>query len=648
MSPGSRFRSGWQARAGERKGKLFGPEKDRGTWRGRPSGERLEPREAELMTADGRLLLGASVLAVAAGMARAAPSAEPTAGEVRIHPKTGIELVYIPAGEFIMGVEHASPEFTRLRAEHGSDRDFMLAEHRTRTEAFWIAKCPVTKGQYYRFAGETGYTPAYHGEYAHDRPAEGRERLPVALLLLDDVRAFCTWAGLRLPTEAEWEKAARGTEGFLYPWGNEWTDISLPESLPRRRGPVGSYPQAASPYGVMDLCVGLEEWCAPNADDEELVAVLRGQSVVNPWYSLVPQRLPLDRQTMEFVGSPTGSFRVATTDTGSLVTPDAYEPPDPEPPPAPTAEEVKAVRERLRPLAVEELARIPRIRGLGPYLISPDGTKVANWIESGHWLWAAPNGIKITTLASGSWRILDIPFRKASPDCWSTDGCHIYTAGPRDDAGPSEIAIWRVDIRDDSMECVSPPGPHASSAVESPDGAHIAFLDTIDLLPEDDSEGLEDWVAIMAVNGTEMRKLHRGHHPAWSPDGTLIAFQRYVPDGPERGRALCLMQADGKHARRILTWPRVRERTHGQARHTFEPAWLPDNRTLVLDVSTHSNEYHTWLVDIEGQVLAEFEDILFLSGSLDGRKHLLRTDDEFWLISLSHEALQRRSVDGRK
>jgi len=158
-------------------------------------------------------------------------------------------MVRIPAGAFKMGSN-----------EYDNEKPL----HEVHLDDYWIDKYPVTNRQYKRFCDETGYAaprdPDFEGlkDYSVNYPD-----YPVVCVSWEDARAYCQWAGKRLPSEAEWEKAARGTDVRKYPWGNDEPDDRR-ANFDSRRGMTsqnGDYPDGASPYGVMDMAGNVWEWC---------------------------------------------------------------------------------------------------------------------------------------------------------------------------------------------------------------------------------------------------------------------------------------------------------------------------------------------------------------------------------------------------
>ena len=136
-------------------------------------------------------------------------------------------------------------------------------------DSFHLDQCPVTNQQFQRFIQATDYRPEdaqAHRFLAHwpkGRMPEALAEHPVVYVSWTDARAYATWAGLRLPSEAEWEKAARGTDGRRFPWGKE-KPTALLASFDRQHEatqPVGSWPEGASPYGVEDMAGNVWEWC---------------------------------------------------------------------------------------------------------------------------------------------------------------------------------------------------------------------------------------------------------------------------------------------------------------------------------------------------------------------------------------------------
>lgn len=175
------------------------------------------------------------------------------------------DMVLIPPGEFTMGIsEEEAEELAREFNVHPSLFTGWTPRRQVQVDAFYIDRCPVTNAQYKQFVDATGHrAPAgwTNGTYA-----EGKGDHPVVSVGANDGLAYSQWAGKRLPTAEEWEKAARGTDGRLYPWGNEWDDdacIIDDGSSPSVIGwtlPVGSLPKGGSPYGVLDMVGNVAEW----------------------------------------------------------------------------------------------------------------------------------------------------------------------------------------------------------------------------------------------------------------------------------------------------------------------------------------------------------------------------------------------------
>jgi sulfatase modifying factor 1 len=165
-----------------------------------------------------------------------------------------VPMVTIPAGEFLMG----NPE-GKGRADEWPQRSVYL-------DAFAIDQVEVTNERYMAFVASTGhrYPPNPYGA-GPLRSVKGIEELPVVQTTWYDAKAYCSWAKKRLPTEAEWEKAARGTDGRLFPWGNEpatskRANFDREWEEEKTLHPVGSLPVGDSPYGVKDMAGNAREW----------------------------------------------------------------------------------------------------------------------------------------------------------------------------------------------------------------------------------------------------------------------------------------------------------------------------------------------------------------------------------------------------
>ena len=173
-----------------------------------------------------------------------------------------VTMVTIPAGEFLMG----NPE-GKGRADERPQRSVYLDE-------FAIDQVEVTNERFMAFVKTTGHRspPNPYGTGPLES-VKGIEQLPVVQATWYDAKAYCSWAKKRLPTEAEWEKAARDTDGRLFPWGNE-PATSKRANFDREwveehtLHPVGSLPDGDSPYGVKDLSGNAREWVQDWYDPE--------------------------------------------------------------------------------------------------------------------------------------------------------------------------------------------------------------------------------------------------------------------------------------------------------------------------------------------------------------------------------------------
>lgn len=191
---------------------------------------------------------------------------------VKISPKDGMQMVYVPAGEFLLGAKKYEP---------GTEKNEQ-PQCPVFLDAFWIYKTPVTNAMYVKFMNEMGRKKKIGGrmgetwdhqeiDFIHIyRSAEiwivekGFKDYPVVMVNNSEARLYSIWAGCRLPTEAEWEKAARGTDGRKYPWGNQEPDKDLLNYNKNKNGitKVGSYPKGASPYCALDMEGNVKQWTA--------------------------------------------------------------------------------------------------------------------------------------------------------------------------------------------------------------------------------------------------------------------------------------------------------------------------------------------------------------------------------------------------
>jgi serine/threonine-protein kinase len=226
-------------------------------------------------------------------------------------------MVFVPAGQFLMGSN---------QGDDGSDGD-EFEQHTVTLGAFWIDIFEVTNAQYALCVADGACQPPSETKsytrnaYYNDPQYAG---YPVIYVDWNDANAYCTWTGRRLPTEAEWEKAARGENGQTYPWGNGEPTCDLANFWGKDGGNsacvgdttvAGSYPAGASPYGALDMAGNVWEWVSSlykpypyQADDgrEDLGAsgarALRGGGWNNNWNRV--------RAADRDLNDPTGTYNI--------------------------------------------------------------------------------------------------------------------------------------------------------------------------------------------------------------------------------------------------------------------------------------------------------------------------------------------------
>ena len=185
-------------------------------------------------------------------------------------PVSAAELGFIPPmlrediGEFIF-IEPG--EFTM-----GGNGNNALSEQTVFVPGFHIDKYEVTNAAYQIFTEETGHSAPWS-----TYPTEKSDH-PVTNVTWEDAQTFCQWAGKRLPTEAEWERAARGKDNRIYPWGDQWASnfSNTRETNTEGTMPVGSYPAGFSANGVGDLAGNVWEWVDAWSDNSQSTRVIRG------------------------------------------------------------------------------------------------------------------------------------------------------------------------------------------------------------------------------------------------------------------------------------------------------------------------------------------------------------------------------------
>ncbi|MCP3961545.1 MAG: SUMF1/EgtB/PvdO family nonheme iron enzyme [bacterium] len=177
-------------------------------------------------------------------------TAGPEPGEPLTDPVTGARFLWVPGGRFQLG-EDASP--------HDDEKP----AHWVRVSPFWLGETPVTNRQYAAFLEETGHEEP---QYWRDRRYSGEEQ-PVVGATWHDANQYCEWLSGKLgsvamlPSEAQWELAARGDDGRRFPWGDDEPNDTLACFKAKQPAPVGSFPDGSGPFGMLDQAGNVWEWC---------------------------------------------------------------------------------------------------------------------------------------------------------------------------------------------------------------------------------------------------------------------------------------------------------------------------------------------------------------------------------------------------
>ena len=227
-------------------------------------------------------------------------------------------MILIPQADFLFkvsGIEIEGFNDTGVDVQYPwEDSPRRFHEHPMQVKSFYIDKYPVTNAEFKKFLESTHYRPQDDLNFLRDWKdgsyPEGWENKPVTWVSQEDARAYASWAGKRLPHEWEWQYAAQGMDGRLYPWGNEWNDsaVSLPDKSRTMRGPdpVDGHPAGASPFGVMDMVGNVWQWTEEFTDEHTRGGILRGGSYYQPqgsiWY--FPQAYKLNEHFKLLMMSP--------------------------------------------------------------------------------------------------------------------------------------------------------------------------------------------------------------------------------------------------------------------------------------------------------------------------------------------------------
>ena len=209
-------------------------------------------------------------------------------------------MVKIPGASFVFkvrGIEIEGSNDVEVDVQYpweSTPRRFH--EHKMQIQPFYMDKYPVTNAEFKKFLDASHYHPQNDLNFLRDwksgRYPDGWANKPVTWISLEDARAYAKWAGKRLPHEWEWQYAAQGTDGRIYPWGGTWQADAVPvpshERILNEADNVDAHPSGASPFGVMDMVGNVWQWTDEYTDEHTRAGILRGGSHYQPigsiWY----------------------------------------------------------------------------------------------------------------------------------------------------------------------------------------------------------------------------------------------------------------------------------------------------------------------------------------------------------------------------
>jgi Tol biopolymer transport system component/formylglycine-generating enzyme required for sulfatase activity len=517
------------------------------------------------------------------------------------------EMVRVLAGEFLMGTREGDVD--AIAGKYDDIKPELLKrevpQRKVFVEGFEIGKYPVTNFEYWAFVQDTGHELPRH--WKGKKYPTGLRNHPVVYVSWHDAVDYCKWLSektskpYRLPTEVEWEKAARGTDGREFPWGNEWDDnkCNSYEHGPGTTTPVGHYsPGGDSPYGVADMAGNVWEWCTdwfkaypgnsfPARDYGEKYKVLRGGSWNNTQWNV---RCSLRNRLCPHCRRDSRGFRVARDSPhgdygagpsqpadipGVCVTPEPVHPPHHVPPP-------RAPAQPRRPVNWEQVGAIAQVIGL-PIAVIGVLIALAAWL--------VPN---VTDLLSA--RLSETP--TVTPTSSPTRTPVIFTATPTNTPFPPTATSTLTPVRPTpkpvpptGTSTPIPPTPTPTStdipvpptATPIGGGGRIAF--------ESNRDG--NWeIYVMNVDSSEQTNLTNNpaydRGPSRSPDGRRIAFESNRDGNWE----IYVMNADSSGVTRLTNHPD----------YDSSPSWSSDGQYIAfISMCEGNREIYVMNADGYGQ-----------------------------------------------